>query len=68
MKEIKDKITALFDSESSTQFLQLMSQIETHIETLKEEAEDNVEREAAQFWRGHKEAGDEALSMLGGRL
>lgn len=68
MNEIKDKITALFDSQSATQFLQLVSQIETHIEALKEEAEDNAEREASQFWRGHKEAGDEALSMLGGRL
>lgn len=68
MKEIKEKITALFDSESSNSFLDLASQIETHIEALKEEAEDNAEREAAQFWCGHKEAGDEALSMFGGRL
>jgi len=68
IKEIKEKLFLLSQMIKGIELQDALSEIQSYTSELWLEASKDAEAEAEEFWQGHRKAGDEALSMLGGRL
>lgn len=68
INEIKQKLFLLSQNNEGIKLQEALNEIQEYVSELWLEAQEQMEKEAEELWRGHQKAGDEALSLLGARF